>query len=623
MDATDAAPDARLPPRLRLAVALAAGAWFALALHFAFARLHTVHHRTFDLALYARMAWGLVRGDGSDPIVGGSFLGAHVAWVLYPLGLLGELFGTVRVLLVAQAFALAVAAWPLARLGHRRAGFIGAMAATFAWLLYPNLFHVATYEFHPGTLAVWPLCAALDAFDRRQPRALAWCCAAMVACRASLALVTVFVGVAAVARPGALRRAGAGIVLASIAYLALSWLVLRPAFAGGAATSLDAHFGAWGGSPFGVIGTLLHDPARVVAHFSTPARLAYLPALLGPLALLPLLAPSWLVVALPTLGVNLLSEFPTATAMYSHYLTPAVPALVVAAVDGAAWLARRVPSTAPAPARHGVWTALGLCALGGSVVAGGAPWSRDFPGDDFTRDAHTVERERILAGIPAGASVQAPDALLPHLALRRRVYRAPPPERGTDHVVLDVSHRQRYAHSEDLLRTVEEPGVRAWLARDDHHVVRAEPTLVLLARGRVTHDARVGPYLVPPAHRAPVPDAPAADANTVRLAACLSVTHAHLADRVLAIDFLAHAACPADLALRLGAGARPRRVELLFDGVLSPAHLRAGDRVRSRHALSAGEHRAITRRGLRLGLLRSSGPPPDPSDPVSVKVPLP
>src|SRR4051812_43397624 len=69
-------------------------------------RYRTFHNRTFDLALYARQAWGLVHGDFWDPIVDSHFLGTHVALVLWPLGSLGRYFGVVPVLIVAQALAL-------------------------------------------------------------------------------------------------------------------------------------------------------------------------------------------------------------------------------------------------------------------------------------------------------------------------------------------------------------------------------------------------------------------------------------------------------------------------------------------------------------------------------------
>ena len=52
-------------------------------------------------------------------------------------------------LLAAQSLALALAAWPLSLIGARRFGPRGGVAAALAYLLYPNLGHVATYEFHP------------------------------------------------------------------------------------------------------------------------------------------------------------------------------------------------------------------------------------------------------------------------------------------------------------------------------------------------------------------------------------------------------------------------------------------------------------------------------------------
>src|SRR5688500_3861353 len=135
----------------------------AIALHaaltgtLAFARYASVHNQTFDLALYARLAWGLAHAQAWDPIVGGSFFGGHVPWVLAPLGLLGALLGTVPVLLVAQSLCVALAAWPISLVAARRFGPAGGATGALAFLLYPNLGHVASYEFHPGTLALLPL----------------------------------------------------------------------------------------------------------------------------------------------------------------------------------------------------------------------------------------------------------------------------------------------------------------------------------------------------------------------------------------------------------------------------------------------------------------------------------
>lgn len=587
----------------------------AIALHvslttwLAFARYASVHHHTFDLALHARLAWGLWHGLPWDSIVGGHFFGGHVPLVLWPLGALGLWFGTVPVLLVAQSLAVALAAWPLYRLASRRLGAALGVAVAMVWLLQPNLGHVASYEMHPGTLALWPMCAAFDAFDRRKPWSFALLCALVVACRASLAMQTCAMGVLACwlvwSNDRSMRRAAACVALGSVAYFAFVQMWLAPRFGPALASSLDLHFGRWGGSPGGVIVALFQRPHAVFEHFAAPRRLSYLLRVLLPFAWLPLLRPRWLLCALPPLAINLISEFPTTTELYSHYLTPALPALAMALVEGLAALRLAPLRIAKA--------ALPIAAAAGSTVWGGLPWSLDFAPGDFQTDARSTAAADILRQVPPRASIQAPDALLPHLCERPLPCRAPPPERGTDYVVLDTQHRRRFARREDLLRTIEEPVARAWLARSDHGLIAAAGDFLLFARGASARATFARRYFAQPIASGAAPG--------VALTACLSLTAAELAER-LTLRLQAHAACPTDLALRWGAASHPQRVDLLFDGLLSPAQLRSGDRVYSEHVVTAEERAALGRGVLHLGVLRANGKPPAASDPVSVEVPL-
>lgn len=574
-------------------------------------RFLTFHNRTFDLALYARQAWGLAHGDYWDPIIGVHFLGTHVALVLWPLGLIGRVFGVVPTLIVAQALALGLTTLPLAQLGARRFGDAGALLLAAAWLLYPNLGHVASYEFHPGSLAMLPLALALSALDRDRPRAFAVACVGILICRADFALLGVVLGAAALLWR---RPAGRGFVLAgalvlgvSLGYLALQFLVLKRWFPP-QASSFDLHFPKWGGTPFGVLPALLREPALVLDHFKQPGKLLYLPYVLWPLALLPLLAARWLWFALPFLAINLVSSFPTTVELYSHYLTPAVPALVVGAIDGLARLSRRRE-----PARLPLLATLALlgCLAAASFRNGGMPWSRDFDAAAFVADDYTREAQRTVDSIAIDRSVQAPDPLLPHLAERRELYRGPPPDVDAEFVVLDVSHRMRYARREDLLRTIEEPSTRRWLARRDYGLSHVEPTLLTLRRGA---DPRSGVALryLPLEHRTQ---------GGIRLTRCLTLLSAWLDPQGLELELQAQAPCPNDLALRIGAETRPARVDLLFDGLLSPAQLR-DEYVLSWHALTPHERARILERGLRIGALRSSGAPPELGDPVSFPVPL-
>jgi uncharacterized membrane protein len=570
------------------------------------ARYATYHNRTYDLALYARQAWGLAHHDYWDPIVNAHFLGTHVSLVLWPLGFIGSRFGTVNALLIAQALAFGLATLPLARIGARRFGSAGALCAALAWLLYPNISQVASYEFHPGSLAVLPLAFALDALDARRGRALVLACIALLACRADFALLTLLLGASAMvfaSRTPSLRVAGGGIVVMSVAYLAVQFLWLRPHF-WATHNSLDLHFARWGGSPFGIVRALFQHPGLVREHVLEPRRLAYLPMILLPLAGLSLLAPRWLLFTLPFIAINLISTFPTTTEMYSHYLTPAVPSLVVGALDGLAIIAAHARRRVWAPTAMVVMLLLSLMT---NIRSGGLPWSLAYDAAAYRVDDVSKASARVVGAIARDASVQAPDSMLPHLIERAEVFRGPPPDRAADYVVLDVSQRDRYARQENLLRTIEEPVARNWLARRDYGLVQSEPGLLLLAR---EHDPRSGPaarYL----------PRESATRNGIALTRCLSVLSAWLDPQGLELELSAHAPCPADLALRIGSS----RVDLLFDGLLSPAHLH-DEKVFSWHALDASERAAISQQGLRLGALRSSGAPPEQGDPVSLPIPL-
>lgn len=589
--------------RTRLGLCALLAIQFVVLGSLAWARYTNVHQETFDLALYARVAFGLAHGDGWSPVLNTPVLGAHVSPVLLVLGLAGRVFGVVPVLLWVQAACVALAGYPLARIAARRLGMRGVWLAVAAWLLYPNLGHVATYEFHPGTLAVLPMAWAYDALDRSNLRGLAWSCFFVLMCREDLGAFCVIIALLAYKLRG--DRACLQLAAACFSYSLVGTLLV--VFYAPEDSSLSAHFGIWGGSPFGVIKTLFTDPARVWEHYTARPRLTYLLRVLAPLSLFSLRAPLLLLPAVPYLLLNLTSEFPTAQQQFSHYLTPSVPAIVASGLVGVVQAqSRRFV--------RGMWfLTLGI----GFFALGGLPLSYDFKREPFVADAQTLAAREVLAQIPDAAhvSVQAPDALLPHLAERYRVHRAPPPDFGTDYVVLDVSHRARYAKKDDLLRTQEEPVVRSFLARDNYALVLYAEPYALFKRGESARDAAPVQRFFAPADRA----ADAEGAALQKLTACLSSAGAELATNVLELHFIAHGPCPQDLALYLGTTQTPERTDLLFEGKLSPAQLRAGDRLVSPHVLSERELKAY-RESLFIGLLRESGARPEPEDPAMVHV---
>ena len=558
----------------------------------AYFRYVNVQNETFDLAFYARMAWGLSGADFWDPIVGSNVLGLHISPVLFPLGVLGRLFGTVEVLLAAQALISTAAIFPLARIGNDVFGRPGCWVLPSAYLLYPGFFPVVSGEFHPGTLALFPLSCALLSMHLKDARGLAWAAVGVACCREDLLLITGIMAAVLAWRHPPARPIAKRVCLVSVLYVGFFFFVLHP-FLAPARGSLGEHFGPWGQSTFGVVLHWITHPHEVIAHVLAPKRLGYLAAVLAPLAFLPLRAGWILLPVLPVFAINLLSHFPAAIRADDHYLSPAIPFLVVAALHGFVEIRDRFRVIAV------------VVALVCSVVS----WVSFERFEDFRESERTELARQVIDAVNEDEQLQAPYELLPHLAERQLLHRAPPPDHGGDVVVLAVGYRERFRGNESLIRTREEPIVRNWLARPGFGPVVANREYIMLRRGS---DPRGGPaarYFV--AHEA---------GEGEMLTDCLSVVGAtRLPDsQMVRIAFRAHGACPHDLAIRVGYGYRPRRVELLFDGVLSPAWLQEGDQLVSDHGLPDG----FTGDILRLGLLRTSGTRPEHRDPVAVSVPL-
>ncbi len=537
---------------------------------FAIARFRTFHNVTFDLAFYTRMAWGLSRWDFWDPVLQTNVMGLHLSPVLGVLGFLGHVAPLPEALLTVQAFALAGAAWPIGKLAEKHGGSLGMVGGVALFLLYPNLTHVATYEMHPGSLAILPIAWAVYACMEERGRLLIIATIGVALCREDLCAITAILGLLAWSWD---RRVALITIALSCVPIVLFLFVFHPrhAPAGG---SFDVHFGHWRAAD-----DLM---AHALHHFSTTRRLAWIPLTLAPVAFVSLFAPKWLLATLPVFGVTLLSAFPTTTDLDVHYLTPAVPVIVAAAVAGM----RSLPAL--------VRPLVGAVSFSALLLVGFGM----LDGDAFKEDARTFDARAAVAHVDDGASVMAPYPLMPHLAERTSVHPSPLPDRASRFVILDVSHRQRFVHDESLLRTEEEPRVADWLAREDFELVHANASYLVMRKRDDAREERLATH---------------DDALPLHtLTGCLGL---HAIERAnvsgeegIALVLHAYAPCPRDLVVRIKS-AGVVHTDLLFSGIRSPEHLRAGQDARSLHAIP------VPRDQVTVSLRRTSGARPRRGDP--------
>lgn len=368
----------------------------------------------FDQAVY-------LISQGQVPIVSfGGFhvLGDHAAWILYPLALLYKIYPAVHWLLAVQAIALSLAAIPLWHLA-RQAGLKPTVATAIAtaYLLYPLVFNINSFDFHPEVLAVPALFSAVLAARSGK---IGWFCAAILVvlgCKAVLSLTIVGLGIwlllfeaRAAEAPirSRMRIMGAIALVAGISWFLLATQVIIPYFRAdkGSQVSAIAHYQYLGSSVTEIAKNLVLQPGLVLSHLFTQANLEYLALLFIPVLWgLSLRHLTPLIATLPALALNLLSTMFAAKNLTTQYSLPILPFLFIAIVAALAhqqgWVQQR----------RGII----LCALVGFLAL--AKYS--YFGTLYLRGLDTWQATRTaLSQIPTQGTVLTVSQIAPHLTHR-------------------------------------------------------------------------------------------------------------------------------------------------------------------------------------------------------------
>jgi uncharacterized membrane protein len=384
-------------------------------------------HRTFrthamDLGYYVQVLWDL--GHGLPPyetLLQQHAWAGHLSPILYLLAPLGRLPDVPEGLLVFQSVALALGALPLYRLARRRVGDVAGAGLACLYLLNPSLHGINTKDFHTAALAIPLLLTAMDALGRGHVR-LFWAATILtLTTREDAAIAVLGLGLwTALAQARLVLGPLVGVLALAWLFASVEWIV--PVFRGGAYPYLTARYHHLGENLGAIVLSPLLRPRAVLEVLLSAQRLRYLGALLVPLGFLPLAAPLAAVGALPALAQNLLNSDPVLFNYRTQYQSFVLPFLLVASVDG---LERLVAGGAGK-----VLTARRVLAV--AVLASLALSARTVNGLALTRwraGEGARAAGRLMATIPATASVTTEERFFPHLAQRARVFVFP---RGLD-----------------------------------------------------------------------------------------------------------------------------------------------------------------------------------------------
>lgn len=321
--------------------------WTGLLIGFAVARYDRLNATVFDLGIKSQVIWNTAQGNWfASTVEVEHYLGDHVQFIFLLIAPLFYIWEDVRILLILQAVLLGLGAVPVYRLAQRRLlNRPLALAFAAAYLLYPTIGFVNRFDFHPVTFTIFFILMAVDLLESEHP----W----GASCFVLLALLsreevgfTVFALGLYVILIMKQRKIGLIWALTGLVYSLTAVFVIIPTFRGEVSDSLGRY--AWlGDGPAAMIKTLLTRPFTVLQTLlGDPIRQQFLLKLLLPVGFLSLLAPAALLVGLPALAYNLLSDVPSQNSIYFQYISPLIPFIFLAAIQGAArvqhWLTGRM-----------------------------------------------------------------------------------------------------------------------------------------------------------------------------------------------------------------------------------------------------------------------------------------
>jgi uncharacterized membrane protein len=355
----------------------------------------------FDQAIY-------LISQGQPPIIsfyGIHVLGGHAEWIVYLLAGLYKIYPDVHWLFAVQAVSLAIAAWPTWSLA-RQAGLkkSQAIALAVAYLLYPLVFNINLFDFHPEVIAL-PLILAVVLAARRDR--MGWFCLGIVfilGCRDALSLTVAAMGLWLLVFEKK-RLYGVIALFAGIAWFLVATKLVIPSFIGTGPIAVERYTDLGNSLPE-IILNLFLKPGLVLSKIFTGSNLEYIALLLSPLlwGLSPQnLTP--LVGAVPTLAMNLLTDYQPQKDLIHQYSLPALPFLLLVTIStlaaGKGWV----------QSKRGIilWSLVAFIALSKF----GYFWSRYLQ----SIDTWQATREAI-AHIKTKGGVLVPAEVAPHLTHR-------------------------------------------------------------------------------------------------------------------------------------------------------------------------------------------------------------
>src|SRR5437764_4535182 len=306
-------------------------------------RYDTFKATAFDLGNMDQVLWNTIHGrwfqftnQAVDWYGPPTRLALHFEPILLPLSLLYAFGANPHLLLISQTLALASGALPVFLLTRKYIPEWPLLATLMAmvYLISPALLGLNIFDFHPISFATPLLLYAILALTYKRYGWFILACILAASCKEDIPFSLAILGLFLIWKYK-LPRLGIALTIGSLVWSYIAFGIIIPHFYPG-----TQHNNFWyryevlGSSPGEAIGNLILHPWLLFTTFITFDRLYYLASLFRSTGFLCLLAPEWLLLALPNLAENLLSTDSLTYSGVYQYNAAIIPFVMIAAIHG-------------------------------------------------------------------------------------------------------------------------------------------------------------------------------------------------------------------------------------------------------------------------------------------------
>jgi len=310
--------------------------------HQAVLRYDTFKATAFDLGNMDQVIWNTIHGrwfqftnQATDYYGPPTRLAVHFEPIILPLSLLYLFYADPRILLVFQTLVLVSGALPVFLLTRKYLPEWPILAALMvvAYLLSPALLGINIFDFHPISLATPLLLYAMLALDHKRYGWFILACILAAMCKEDIPLTIAVLGLFLIWKYK-LPRLGITLTIGGLLWSFIGFSIISHFYPGAQHNNFWYRYQALGSSPGEAIVNLIIHPWLFFTTFITLNRLYYLASLFRSTGFLSLLAPEWLLLALPGLAVNLLSTDSLNYSGVYHYNAGIIPFVMLSAIHG-------------------------------------------------------------------------------------------------------------------------------------------------------------------------------------------------------------------------------------------------------------------------------------------------